>query len=101
MEDVVDGERAKYIGQLSPKLAEFMLAARRVYQDGASLAGVAREESLREDVLRKWVGYLKPAPFSRPYLNEWQSASADKLAEVAKGYQARFEDRADGPEPEI
>jgi hypothetical protein len=94
VEDVVDRERSRYIGQLGPRLADFMLAARRVYQDGAPLAEVAREKGLKEDVLRKWVEYLKPTPVSRPYLNEWQSASADKLAEVAKGYQTRFEERA-------
>jgi hypothetical protein len=94
VEDVMDRERAKYIGELSPRLADFMLAARQVYQDGASLAEVARAKSLKEGVLEKWVAYLKPTPFSRPYLNEWQSASADKLPEVAKAYQSRFEERA-------
>jgi mono/diheme cytochrome c family protein len=95
LEDVLDREREKYIGQLSPRLADFMIAARRVYKDNAALADVAREKNLREDVLRKWVEYLKPAPFSRPYLNEWQSAAEDKLAEAAKGYQTRFEERAE------
>src|SRR5262249_8667796 len=49
---------------------------------------------LNPDVLRKWSEYLKPTAFSRPYLKEWESAQPDNLAEVARIYQSRFEDRA-------
>jgi Protein of unknown function (DUF1553)/Protein of unknown function (DUF1549)/Planctomycete cytochrome C len=94
VEDLIDRERESYTKQLTPKLAGYMLAARRVYQDGAKPAEVASENGLKEDVLRKWVEYLKPTPESRPHLNEWRSAPTDKLAEVAKSYQTRFEERA-------
>jgi hypothetical protein len=94
VQDLTDRERDSYTKQLSPKLADYMIAAQRVYQGGAKLADVAIEKSLKEDVLRKWVEYLKPTPESRPHLNEWRSAPADKLSEVARIYQTRFEERA-------
>src|SRR5260370_5099159 len=94
VQDVTDRERDNYTKQLSPKLADYMVAAQRVYQDGAQLAAVAGEKGLEEDVLGKWVTYLKPTPESRPHLNDWRSAPADKSGEVARIYQTRFEERA-------
>jgi hypothetical protein len=94
VEDLSDRERDNYTKQLTPKLADYMVAAQRVYQDGAKPADLAREKDLKEDVLRKWVEYLKPTPQSRPHLNEWRSAPPDKLAEVARIYQTRFAERA-------
>src|SRR5207244_1031626 len=72
----------------------YMLAARDIYQSGAALEKVAREKTLEPDVLQKWVRYLKPGPESRPWLNEWRSATPDKMPEVARDYQKRFEDRS-------
>src|SRR6266478_9001780 len=93
LQDVVDRERERYTGELTPHLADFMLAAQLVYQDKADAAQVAREKNLREDVLRKWVEYLKPSHESRPYLNAWRAANAENRAADAQGYQKRFEDR--------
>jgi cytochrome c553 len=95
VEDLTDGERDYYVGQLTPHLADYMLAARRVYDDHSAPADVARERNLKEDVLRKWVEYLKPSPESRPHLNEWRTAAPDKASEIAQGYQMRFNARAD------
>jgi mono/diheme cytochrome c family protein len=94
VQDLTDRERDNYIKQLSPRLADYMAAAQRVYLGGEKLADVAGEKSLKEDVLRKWVTYLRPTPESRPHLNEWRSAPVEKLADVAGIYQARFEERA-------
>ncbi len=89
--DLVDRESDAYVKQLTPKLAEYMLAARLVYLDGGAPATVAREKGLKQDVLRKWVDYLKPTPESKPHLKEWRSASASTAAEVAQAYQTRFD----------
>jgi len=89
--DVIDRESDAYTKQLTPKLAEYMLAARLIYNDGAVLAAVAREKGLKEDVLRKWVGYLKPTPESKPHLKEWRSATGSTAAEVAQAYKIRFD----------
>ncbi len=94
LEDLIDGETDKYTGRLSAGLADYMLASRRVYQDGASLASAASGKNLNADVLRKWVDYLKPSPLSRPYLDEWRTASADQAPAAAAHYQTRFEARA-------
>jgi hypothetical protein len=94
LEDALDGERKKYVGALTPRLADYMVAARQVYEGGAALSAVARDGNLREEVLEKWVDYLKPAPYSRPYLNDWNNATAANLAETAKKYQDAFADRA-------
>ncbi len=94
VEDLMDRERDSYTRQLSPKLADYMITARRVYQDGATLADAARDKNLSEDILQKWAAYLKPTPESRPHLNEWRSAAAGQLPGVALAYQTRFEARA-------
>ena len=70
-----------------------MLAARKVYHDGASPADVAREKGLAEDVLKKWVEYLKPGNEVRHHLLEWQNAGPEKLTETATTYQRRFQQR--------
>jgi hypothetical protein len=91
--DLIDRERDAYTKQLTPKLAEYMLASRHIYKDGADPAAVAGEKSLKEDVLQKWVQYLKPSPESKPHLNEWRAASDGQAAQAAQAYQTRFEAR--------
>jgi hypothetical protein len=95
LEDLTDAERDYYARQLTPRLADYMLAARRVYTDHATPGDVAREKNLKEDVLRKWVEYLKPSPESRPHLNQWRGVTPDNASEVSQGYQTRFNARAD------
>ena len=94
VEDLIDQENDAYLHGLTPHLAEYMLAARRVYSGGGAPADIARETNLKEDVLRKWVEYLKPSPESKPHLNAWRDAPADKAAEAAEVYQKGFETRA-------
>ena len=77
--DLIDNQSDAYVKQLTPKLAQYMLSARHVYGDGASLTDVAQENGLQEDVLRKWVKYLKPTPESKPHLNEWRSRFRELL----------------------
>ncbi|MEO7649054.1 MAG: DUF1549 domain-containing protein, partial [Bryobacteraceae bacterium] len=93
-EDVVDEEREKYSKLMSPRLGDYMLAARKVYQDGAALADVAREANLQEPVLGKWVKYLTPAKGSlRPHLTAWEQASPADAAAVSQTYQTDFQAR--------
>jgi len=94
IEDVTDEQLDKYAAELVPRIADYMVAAHHVYADDAAAAAVAKELDLREDILNKWVKYLKPqATEQRPQLEDWQNASPEKLADVAKAYQARFEAR--------
>jgi len=62
----------------------------------ADTAAVAKETGLREDVLKRWVKYLKTndQAAADPSLDEWRTAAPEKLAEVAKAYQQRYEANA-------
>jgi hypothetical protein len=61
------------------------------------LKTIAQERGLAEDILKRWVDYLKPGKV-RQHLLEWQNARSEGLPEglkdVARGYQQRFLDRA-------
>jgi hypothetical protein len=69
-------------------LADYMVAARGIYQDGAPAADVAKDKALDPNVLVRWVKCLKPQAGNRPYLDEWNSATPDKLRSVAERHQA-------------
>ncbi len=91
IEDLTDEQIDSYRSQLIPHLAQYMLAARRVYSESADIAAAAKEKNLREDVLKKWVKYLKPNGEAQVHLDEWRGASEDRASEVARLYQERFE----------
>jgi hypothetical protein len=93
IEDITDAVKEPLVKANASRLAEFMLAARKVYQNGATLEVVAQETNLPEDLLKRWVDYLQPSDKVRGYLNEWNDAKPDKLGEVAKNYQTRFQKR--------
>jgi Protein of unknown function (DUF1549)/Protein of unknown function (DUF1553)/Planctomycete cytochrome C len=91
--EIVDEVKERAVKEASPRLAEYFLAARKVYQDGAPLSGVALEVNLNDEALKRWTDFLKPGDEVRGYLNEWKNATPDKLAATANGYQDRFQKR--------
>lgn len=91
--EIVDEAEAQQVQQLAPQMAALMLAARQVYANGAKVEAVAQEAKLPVEAVKRWVNYLKPSDTVRGYLNEWHEAAPDKLAEVAQGYQSRFQKR--------
>lgn len=93
IEDITDAVREPVVKTNAPRVAEFMLAARKVYQHGAKLEDIAAQTNLNADLLKRWVDYLKPSNEVRGYLNEWNDAMPDKLREVAVAYQTRFQKR--------
>jgi hypothetical protein len=93
IEEITDSVREPAAKQRAARLADFMLAARMVYHDGKPLAEIARQMNLSEELLKKWVEYLKPQELTPQHLLEWRNAPADKLAEAAKNYQQRFDHR--------
>lgn len=93
IDEIIQPEKERFIAQQSLRLADYMLAARKVYQDGAAAAEVAAAGSLNEAILKKWVAYLKPGNEVRHHLLDWQNAAPEKLAETANGYQQRFRHR--------
>ena len=90
--DTVSEHVERHNRRLVAKLAKYMLAARRVYHDGAAPGGVAVEEQLDKEVLGRWVAYLKPqTDDGRVHLTDWHSAPEGMLPEIALAYQVRFE----------
>jgi mono/diheme cytochrome c family protein len=93
VEEILDEVKERAVSETSPRLADYFVASRRVYQDGVPLAGVARQANLNEEALKRWVDFLKPGDYVRGYLNEWNGAAPGDLAAVARGYQERFQKR--------
>ncbi len=90
--EIVDRAKGKLVAENGSRLAEYMIAAREVYQDKADLNAVASRYRLPEDILKKWADYLKPGKV-RQHLLEWQNAKPGTVKVVAAGYQQRFLDR--------
>ncbi len=76
--------------QLYPRLIDYMLAARQVYQGNQELAEVSDEANLDRMALEKWVEQLDPKREFRPYLQKWHEASDSELRAVAGEYQKIF-----------
>ncbi|HKQ75685.1 MAG TPA: PSD1 and planctomycete cytochrome C domain-containing protein [Blastocatellia bacterium] len=93
IEEIVDDVKESAVKQHLPRLADYFLAARKVYKDGATLFDAARQPELNEEALKRWVDFLKPGPEVRGYLNEWNAASPEKLAATAQTYQELFQKR--------
>jgi cytochrome c553 len=89
--DELNGEEAgRYRDTLAPRLAEYMLAARKVYAGGATAPDAARERSLDAGVLSRWVDYLKPSKERRAHLEPWYNSSPEELLAAAHRYQEEF-----------
>jgi hypothetical protein len=93
LEEIVNPEKERLTAQQSLRLADYMLAARKIYKEGAMLADLARASDLSEEILKKWVAYLKPGDLVRHHLLDWEQAGPEKLAETANAYQQRFQQR--------
>lgn len=76
--------------RLLPRLADYMTAARSVYQGGLRIEEVSDSQQLDVAVLKKWVEYLKPGKEYRVFLDEWNAASGDQIRPAAERYQERF-----------
>ncbi len=76
---------------LYPHLAEYMLAAHRIYRGGESQEEVAKQEELDPDLLKRWIDYLGPGNAFRPYLDKWHQAEPSRLREIALEYQNLFD----------
>lgn len=93
LDEIVNAVKEPAAAQHAARLADYLLAAHRVYQGGQSVAEVAPQMKLSADLLKKWVEYLKPGDLTPPHLLEWRNAPPDKLSETARAYQARFQKR--------
>ncbi|HKX29083.1 MAG TPA: PSD1 and planctomycete cytochrome C domain-containing protein [Blastocatellia bacterium] len=90
--EISDGAKGRLIAEQGPRLAEYLVAARRVSDGQTPVKAVAAERNLPEDLLQRWVDYLKPDKV-RQHLLEWQNARPEDQEAVARRYQQRFLDR--------
>ena len=97
-------EGASYRDKLAPRLADYMLAAGRVYRDGATAEQAAAEKHLDKAIVEKWAAYLKPVAERRAHLEPWYHAAAAAREQVAAEYQKelhRHRDVAAGGDGEV
>jgi len=92
MSELIDAARERLVSENRSRLADFMVAARKINAENSDLKTVADKENLAEAILKKWVEYLKKGKV-REHLLEWENAKSENLAVVAQSYQQRFIDR--------
>ncbi len=93
IDEIVDAVREPAVKQQALHLAEYMLAAHKVYTGGAKLEDVAQQANLSEEVLKRWVKFLKPEDLTPQHLLAWRNAKPETLAAVAQEYQRAFQSR--------
>lgn len=93
IDEVVDAVKEPAAKQLAARLAEFMLAAHKVYNDGAKPEDIARQTNLPEEMLKRWVKFLKPEDLTPQHLLVWRKVTDANRAEAAKAYQQSFQTR--------
>ena len=93
LDNLAEIEIEAHVEGLKDQVAQYMLAARKVYEDGVSdTAGVASEAGLDAKVLEGWVEYLRPEPgVVRAHLTDWEKASPAERAAAAEAFEASFE----------
>ncbi len=93
MDEIVDAVREPAVKQQALHLAAYMLAAHKVYASGAKVEEVAQQTNLSEDVLKRWVKFLKPEDLTPQHLLAWRNAKPEALTAVAQEYQRSFQTR--------
>ena len=88
--DLLAEEGASYRDALAPRLADYMLAAGRVYRDGATPEQAAQESHLDKAMVGKWAEYLKPVAERRAHLELWSNAPAAAREQTAAAYRKSF-----------
>ena len=91
--ELVEKEQKMFVEAESRRLADYMLAAHRVYAQGADPGELSRKLDLREPILERWAGYLKPDQGFRPHLLAWRRSGEDQRPAIAKDYQGKFRHR--------
>ncbi|MFN0088474.1 MAG: PSD1 and planctomycete cytochrome C domain-containing protein [Blastocatellia bacterium] len=90
IEEILDEVKEPVVRRDGERMAEYMLATRRVYLENVPLAEAASARNLEAAILKRWVEALKPGDLTPQHLLEWRSAAPEGAAEVAAAYQRRF-----------
>jgi len=91
-DNLAEIEIEQFVSKLAPKVADYMLAAHKVYSDGAAADTAAAEAGLDGALLARWVDYLKPQSTVRIQLSEWREATEANRSAIATKYQQSFEE---------
>jgi hypothetical protein len=95
-DELIDAEEQQRAEKASKQVAAYMMAARMVYANGATIADAAKDQQLDKAVVKKWIKMLTTPPekgdTTEPFLNEWQMAPREKVTEVAEAYQKRYQE---------
>lgn len=91
LSEIIDQRKQARSRALTMRMADYMLAAREVYQNKAETEATANARGLDPKILQQWGDYLKPGGPPRQHLLEWYEAK-DPVT-VAQAYQQRFSDR--------
>ncbi len=86
IEDIAEDEVSRYNRELTPRLADYMLAAAEVLKGGTS-----QTTGLKAELVEKWVSLLKRQEYVPPHLEKWISAKPEQLPAIARDYQADYE----------
>ena len=86
--DVYDRLIEARVNRLAPQIADYMVAARRVYEGKEEVEKAGAKLDLR--VLRRWVDYLQDGAAGRPHLEAWANAPLPKVREIALDYQNKY-----------
>lgn len=87
IDNLAEIELEEHVAGLSDKIAEYMLAARAVYEDGQTAPS-----ELDSELVNRWVAYLKPSGERRYHLDSWESAGTEEQAGIAESFQESFEE---------
>ena len=90
LDNLADMEIEAYVDSVAGRVADYMLAARKVYEDGAGAAQLAAERGLDARQLGRWTAYLATEETARAQLAEWRGAMPAQRAQIAAAYQERF-----------
>ena len=93
IDEIASEDAEKYTRVQSARLADYMIAARKIYEGGQSTEAVAGD--LDKGILARWVTYLKEGVNAHPQLADWDGAAPEKQPEVAAAYQKRFQAQFD------
>ncbi len=90
IENLPEIEVAEHVAPYADKIADYMLAAREVYEDGKTADAAAQARGLEAPMVDRWASYLKPGEEVRAHLAEWDAAKPAQREAVAQQFAASF-----------
>ncbi|MBV8817125.1 MAG: DUF1553 domain-containing protein, partial [Acidobacteriaceae bacterium] len=90
IDELASAEAEKFSRTQCDQLADYMLAARRIYEGEEAPEKVLEGSALDKDFLARWVRYLGEGSKAHPQLADWDNAAAPQQKAVALAYQQRY-----------